>query len=287
MRLVSSACAALLLAAGCATARLDASSRNTIDAIKFARAIKLGYRTSAVPFSFMTSDGKPGGYSVDLCNAVAEGLAKELSIDDLRVDWVKITAETRADTLLDGTVDLVCGSSTITLSRQELVDFSNVTFLSGASVMSRVDAGIKRVGDLSGKRVAVIGGTTTERYLKEAIANAGVTAEIVSVKENRDGFRAISDRSADAFASDRTTLLNLAFTSSEPDRYAVFDRPLSFESYALMLRRDPTFRLAVNRQLSRIYRSGAILDIYEKWFGKFGPPSDALRTVYAIYALPE
>src|SRR5207237_4532662 len=115
----------------------------------------------------------------------------------------------------------------------------------------------------------------------EARTKAGITPEIVSVKENREGLRAVSDRSADAFASDRTILLNLALTSSEPDRYAVVDRLLSFEPYALMLRRDPAFRLAVNRQLSRIYRSGSMLEVYGKWFGGIGAPSEALRMMYA------
>jgi ABC-type amino acid transport substrate-binding protein len=287
MRITNSACAALLLTAGCATARLDASSRNTLDGIKSAKVIKLGYRDSSVPFSFVSSDGKPGGYSVDLCNAVVEGLASDLSLDELHIEWVKVTPETRIDALLDGTIDLECGSTTSTYSRQERVDFSNFTFLDGATFMSRVGAGIRSLDDLSGKRVAVIPGTTTERSLKEAFTKAGVTPEIVSVKENREGLRAVSDGSADAYASDRTILLNLASTSSEPDRYAVVDRLLSFETYALMLRHDPAFRLAVNRQLSRIYRSGSIIQIYGKWFGKFGPPSQALRTMYELYAAPE
>jgi polar amino acid transport system substrate-binding protein/glutamate/aspartate transport system substrate-binding protein len=287
MRVAKSACAAVLLSAGCATARLDAGSRNTLDEVRSAKVIKLGYRESAVPFSFLGIDGKPGGYSVDLCNAVVEGLANDFSLGELRVEWVKITPETRIDALLDGTIDLECGSTTSTYSRQERVDFSNFIFLDGATVMSRVDAGIRSVDDLAGKRVAVIPGTTTEHALKQALAKAGVTSEIVSVKINREGLRAVSDKNADAFASDRTILLNLAQTSSEPDRYAVVDRLLSFEPYGLMLRRDPAFRLAVNRQLSRIYRSGSILEIYGKWFGKLGPPSETLRTMYAVYAAIE
>ena len=287
MRIANSACAALLLTAGCATARLDAGSRNTLDGIKSARVIKLGYRESSIPFSFVGIEGKPGGYSVDLCNAVVEGLANDLSLGELRTEWVKVTPETRIDALLDGSIDLECGSTTSTYSRQERVDFSNFIFLDGATFMSRVPAGIRRLEDLSGKRVAVIPGTTTERALKEALTKAGVTSEMVSVKINREGLRAVSDGSADAYASDRTILLNLAATSSEPDRYAVVDRLLSFEPYALMLRHDPAFRLAVNRQLSRIYRSPSIIEIYGKWFGKFGPPSELLRTMYAIYASPE
>jgi ABC-type amino acid transport substrate-binding protein len=284
MRIADSACAALRRHALWGSGRQVES--NTLDEIRSAKVIKLGYRDSA-PFSFMGSDGKPGGYSVDLCNAVVEGLASTLSLEELRIEWVKVSVGTRIDALLDGAIDLECGSTTSTYSRQERVDFSNFIFLDGATLMSRVESGIRRVDDLAGKRVAVIPGTTTERALKEALSKAGVTPEIVSVKEAREGLRAVSDKSAEAYASDRTILQALAQGSSEPDGYEIVDRLLSFEPYALMLRRDPAFRLAVNRQLSRIYRSGSVLEIYGKWFGKLGPPSETLRTMYALYAAME
>lgn len=69
--------------------------------------------------------------------------------------------------------------------------------------MTRINAGIRSLEDLSGKRVAVISGTTTERVLKEALAKAGITSEIASVKIGREGLRAVSDGNADAYASDR------------------------------------------------------------------------------------
>ena len=289
MRLPTAASAVLLLlATACATPQPGSSgAHDTIERIKAAKVIKLGYRDSSVPFSFVGSDGIPLGYSVDLCNRVVEGLGRDLAMPELRTEWVKVTPETRIGALVDSTIDLECGSTTSTLSRQERVDFSNLTFVDGATLLSSVETRLSSIGELSGKRVAVIPGTTTERLLREVFAKAGVKPEIVPVKEHSEGLIAINQHRADAYASDRAILVGLALTSSDPTRYTMVDRFLSYEPYGLMLRRDPTFRLAVNRQLARIYRSGTILDVYRKWFGALGPPSDLLIAMYALYALPE
>jgi len=279
----------LLLSIACATPQPGSSSgaADTIEKIKATKVIKLGYRESSVPFSFKGSDGKPLGYTVDLCTRVVEGLGRDLAMPELRTEWVPVTPETRIGALVDGTIDLECGSTTNTLSRQERVDFSNLTFVDGATLLSSVDSKLGSLADLNGKRVAVIPGTTTERLLRETFVKAGLKTEIVPVKEHSEGLVAIDQHRADAYASDRNILVGLALTSSDPRRYIMIDRFLSYEPYGLMLRRDPVFRLAVNRQLANIYRSGTVLDIYRKWFGAFGPPSDLLIAMYALYALPE
>ncbi|MFL5291730.1 MAG: amino acid ABC transporter substrate-binding protein [Myxococcales bacterium] len=288
MRYPTIACAVFLVATGCATTKSGSSgSGDTLDKIKSSKVVKLGYRDSSVPFSSVGHDGNPMGYSIDLCTAVVDGLSKDLELPDLKIEWVKVTPESRIDAVVNGTIDLECGSTTSTLARQERVDFSFFTFLDGATVMSSADASVHKLGDLSGKKIAVIAGTTTEKLLREAFVKAGITPEIVVVKEHRDGLVAINEKRVDAYASDRVILLSLALNSSEPHKYTMVDRLLSYEPYGLMLRRDPSFRLAVNRQLARIYRSGSVIDIYGKWFGNFGPPSEILLTMYAMYALPE
>ncbi|HWE22340.1 MAG TPA: amino acid ABC transporter substrate-binding protein [Myxococcales bacterium] len=289
MRLSTRVCGLfLLLLTDCATPQAGTSlPTDTLSRIKQTKIVRLGYRDSSIPFSFVGSDGKPAGYSVDLCTRVVEGLANDLAISNLRTEWVKVTVDDRIDALTNFAIDLECGSTTSTLSRQERVDFSNLTFVDGATFLGRADAGLRSIGDLSGKRIAVIPGTTTERLVREVISKAKVNAEIVEVKEHAEGLGAVNQARADAYASDRAILLGLALTSGNPNRYTMVDRYLSYEPYALMLRRDAAFRLAVNRQLARIYRSGVVLEVYRKWFGELGPPSDLLMALYALYALPE
>ncbi|MFL5377455.1 MAG: DUF3943 domain-containing protein [Myxococcales bacterium] len=275
------------LLVACASARPSGSESSTIEHMQSTKVIRLGYRDSAVPFSYLGPDGNPAGYSVDLCTRVVDGLRTDLQMPELRAQWVKVTADTRINAVVDGAIDLECGTTTATLARQERVDFSNLIFVDGTSLLSRIDAGVRTLPQLAGKRIAVIPGTTTEHVLYDAFKKAGVNVEVVNVNYSRDGLLAIDQQRVEAYAGDRAVLVNLALTSERPDRYAIIDEWLSYEPYGLMLRRDPDFRLAVNRQLARIYRSGAILEVYRTWFGKLGRPGNLLASMYELYSLPE
>jgi ABC-type amino acid transport substrate-binding protein len=257
--------------------------------IKATKTIALGYRDSSVPFSYAGPTKEPMGYSVDLCMRVVQDLRSELKLPDLQPRWVPVSVETRVRALVDGTIDLECGSTTNTLSRQERVDFSLTTFITGASLLALAGS---NVGDQLGAiRIAVIPGTTTEQMVKNAIASMGATAadaKLVAVNDHADGLAAVVDRRAEVYATDRAILMGLVTSASNPRQFALLDRYLSYEPYALMLRRgDPAFRLAVNRTLARLYRSGQVLDIYRRWFGQWGDPSPLTLGMYAVEGLPE
>ncbi len=294
LALVSRLLAALVLGglvamAGCASVAPSAPPAGTLDKIKAAKTIALGYRDSSVPFSYTGPTKEPMGYSVDLCTRVVEDLRTELKLPDLQVRWVPVSVETRVRALVDGTIDLECGSTTNTLSRQERVDFSLTTFITGASLLALAGS---NVGDQLGAiRIAVIPGTTTEQMVKSAIASMGATpadAKLVPVRDHADGLAAVVDRRAEVYATDRAILMGLVTSASNPRQFALLDRYLSYEPYALMLRRgDPEFRLAVNRTLARLYRSGQVLDIYRRWFGQWGDPSPLTLGMYAVEGLPE
>ena len=275
--------------AGCASVGPDAPPSGTLEKIRTTKTIALGYRDSSVPFSYAGPTKEPMGYSVDLCARVVEDLRSELKLPDLQPRWVPVSVETRVRALVDGTIDLECGSTTNTLSRQERVDFSLTTFITGASLLAL--AGSKVDDQLGAIRIAVIPGTTTEQMVKNAIASMGATsadAKLVAVKDHAEGVAAVVDRRAEVYATDRAILMGLVTSASDPRQFALLDRYLSYEPYALMLRRgDPEFRLAVNRTLARLYRSGQVLDIYRKWFGQWGDPSPLTLGMYAIEGLPE
>lgn len=276
--------AALLTFAGCASTEPRAFTGNTLDRIKTSKTVLFGYRESSVPFSFVGSQGKPAGYSVDLCTRVAADLKRDLQLSDLDVKWIPVTVEARVKALREGTIDLECGSTTNTLSRQAEADFSLTTWVTGGSLLGLRELAVT---DFKNLRVALIPGTTTERALKEALATSS-DIRWIPVKDHAAGRTAVETRAADAYASDLDILVGLAITASDPTRFIIADRYFSYEPYALMLRRgDRDFRLMVDRSLARLYRSGEVLAVYDRWFGPLGKPSALLLATYAISGLPE
>ena len=260
----------------------------TLKKIKDSGTIAIGYREQSVPFSFRGPDGKPAGYSIDLCQRIVTGIQQQLKLSKLDVKWVAVTPETRIQSVVNGTVDLECGSTTNSLSRQEQVDFSHMTFVDGASILVKQSDKMAAFQDLNGKKIAVIPGTTTDTAMRNALQKAFVTAQIVPVKDHREGLTMLENGSADAYASDRTLLIGLVVTAKDPAQFGIAEQYFSYEPYGFMLKRgDAPFRLAVNRVISSLYRSREVMQIYGRWFGKLGEPSNLLLAMYALHALPE
>jgi ABC-type amino acid transport substrate-binding protein len=261
----------------------------TLDKIRKTGVITLGYIDGAAPFSFTDGNGEPQGYSVDLCRAVAEGVAAQLKRQGMKTRWVKLTIQNRIDAVRKKEVDLECSTTTWTLSRQQLVDFSLVTFVDGGGLLVGAQSSAGRLQDFGGKRIAVIRGTTTEKALRATLGRHDVKAEVVTVEKRDEGLALLRESQVEALAADRTTLIGVVVMSrSGPGNFRLLDQDFSIEQYALMLPRgDHDWRLAVNRQLARVYRSGQIQDIYARWLGPLGPPSVLLSATYFIQTISE
>jgi ABC-type amino acid transport substrate-binding protein len=263
-------------------------SQGTLQRIAQSKTIRLGYLKEGVPFSFAEQQGKPVGYTIDLCIRVAAGIQQQLGLPALDVQWVEVTSANRFDRVIDGTIDLECGTSTNTVARQKTVDFSLMIWVDGASFLVKADHPARRLADLAGKKIAVMSGTTTEQALRAALAKASLSVEIVPVKEHLDGLNALDRGTADAYASDRTVLVGLALAIGNQMPVALAEEQFSYEPYGLVLRRnDADFKQAVNRVLAQLYRTAAVIEIYDRWFGKLGKPSGLLVAMYALNGLPE
>src|SRR5499427_6816651 len=286
-RLLPSMLAALLGSAAPAVAQ---QSEDTLTRIKRTGVFTIGYRESSPPFSFVTkTEPKPQGYSIDLCLRVAEGIKKDLGLGQLDVKYVKVTPEDRINAVNSGTVDIECGSTTKTLGRMAQVDFTVLTFLDGGSLLTLSEAKINRLTDLSGKRVAVAPGTTTEAALRDMIKKLNLqNVTLLGVKDHAEGLAALDDAKVDAYASDRTLLAGLAVSSRNPAKLYLMEDFISYEPYALMIKRgDPNFHLAVDRTLIRLYRSAEVVPIYEKWFGPFPESGSLIAAVYVLNSVPD
>jgi len=276
---------AVMLAAGPAQGE---ELTGTLKKIKTSGTLTIGYRESSPPFSFMGPDKRPIGYSIDLCMNVASAIQKQLGIDGLKLKWVPVTIENRIQMVAQGKVDIECGSTTASLSRREKVDFSLMTFVDGGSLLTTSDANLRGLSDLTGKRIAIVPGSTTEKSLAEFLKKEFIVVQWVRVKDHSEGFAALEKSEAEAYASDRGILIGLAVTSKDPKRFALANFVFSYEPYGFIVRRnDADFRLAVNRALAGLYRSGEVLPIYDRWFGAFGKPSPELQAMYLLNGLPE
>lgn len=281
--------ATVLLSAGLLVAGLPfwtEAGAATLERVRDSGAIKIGYREDAKPFSYADASGLPAGYTVDICNTVVSAVRQRLQRDDIEVQYVLVTAENRFAKLKSGEIDLLCGASSVTLERRAEVDFSLLTFVTGSSVLYRKD-GPANFLDLVGQKVGVRGGTTTEEGLAQALAEAGIDAQVVAVESHEAGLRDLESGALAAYFADRAILAILGRGAQRPENLRLSDRYFSYEPYALTLPYgDSAFRLLVDTTLARLYRSQGILKIYHAHFGD-APMSDLLRATFTLQALPE
>ena len=282
---LAAAITALLLAGGAASA--GAASAGTLDHIAQTKSLRIAYRDDAPPFSYAGKDGKAAGYMVDLCRAVAKQLAAQLKLPALNLVYVPVTAVDRFEAISEGKADLLCEPTTQTLSRRAEVDFSIPTFVDGAGLLIRKD-GPHSLKQLAGKKIGVLAGTTTEEELHNTLKDNGMTADVIPADTHEDGLAMLDSGKVSAYFADRSILVFLAQKSAAPGKLLLADNYLTIEPYALALPHGAeNFRLAVDRALSHIYRSGEIAQIFSNTFGNKAKPSQIVQTLYMISALPD
>ena len=264
-------------------------SEPTLEKIARTGEFVIGYRTDSSPLSYENSAGQPSGYSVDLCQRVAASINALFAEKNIETKFVRVSSDERISAVVNGNIDIECGSTTITLSRQEQVDFSLPTFVTGASVLSLTATGIQDMSDLSGKKVGVVKETTTVEQLRNHLEQDLIDAEIVIVDNRNEGMRLLNRGDIDALASDQIVLIGQVIEALNPKRFSLLSEIFSYEPYGLVVRRnDADFRLVVNKALVQIYRTDQHAEIFNKWIGRIGitvPP--VLAAMYQLSALPE
>ncbi|WP_424944707.1 amino acid ABC transporter substrate-binding protein [Aliiroseovarius crassostreae] len=260
----------------------------TLAKIDASGEIVIGHRESSVPFAYLDENQNPVGYSIDLCMKVVEAVSAELG-KELSIKYVPVNPKTRIALMANGTIDLECGSTTNNLTRQEQVEYLPTTFITGTKLMVRKDSGISSVADLGGKAVALAQGTTNERAVKAAIEELGLDVKVLPVRDHAEGMLSLETDRVDVYATDHILLFGLIAKSKTPEDFAVVGDFLSFDPYALMVRRDDSaFELIGKKALADVFRSGEINEIYAKWFDPLGVgQTDLLKAAFQLNALPE
>jgi ABC-type amino acid transport substrate-binding protein len=256
--------------------------------IKDTKTVAIAYRGDASPFSFVDQSKEPTGYSIELCRRVVSMIAQQIGAEGIQIKWVPVTVQTRMEAVQKGQADMECGSTTVTLSRLKNVNFSSFIFVDGTGLLIKADSTARQLSDLSGKKIGVIPGTTNEKAVNEALKRTVINATVVPIKTREEGLTQLEAGQIDAFASDKVLLMALAPLAKDPKAIALLTEDLSFEPYAITLpRNDDNFRLAVDRALAEIYRSGTIVEIFNRWFGAIGKPGLMLQAAFIFGAIPE
>ena len=245
----------------------------TLAKVKANGVITLGVRDSAVPFSYLDNGQQIVGYSAELCGLVVSALKQKLNLPDLAVKEITTTPLSRIPLIINGTVDLECGSTTNNLTRQKQVAFSNTTFVIGTRMLVKKSSGIKDFHDVAGKNVVTIAGTTPEQILREVNNKNSLKMNIISAKDHAESFLTLETGRAAALFMDDALLYGQMAKSPDAKDYEIVGQPQSFEAYALVMRKDdPEFKALVDETLVAFMKSGKAGELYKKWFMSPIPP---------------
>src|ERR1700761_6950131 len=260
--------AASLLATGArAQAAGDEGLSPTLTAIKNNHVVHLGYRESSPPFSFLDPSGRPIGYSLELCEAIVDEIGAEVDDPNLKIDYVKVTSDDRIPQVMQGKVDLECGSNTANAERGKQVAFSPLMFVAGTKLMVPKTSAIASVTDLKGKTVVVTKGTTNEQAMHAADKKFSLGLTIVVAPDHEQSYQMLSDGKADAFATDDILLYGLIARHKSQDKFKVTGDYLSYEPYGIMYRKgEPQLAAVVERAFRKLGSNHDLIPLYEKWF---------------------
>jgi glutamate/aspartate transport system substrate-binding protein len=265
--------AASLLLAGCflTTAAVAQTAGEglspTLAAIKKDHVVRLGYRESSPPFSFMDPSNRPIGYSLELCEAIVEEIGIEVDDANLRIDYVKVTSDDRIQAVLQNKIDLECGSTTANAERGKQVAFSPLMFVAGTKLMVPKTSTISAPKDLQGKTVVVTKGTTNEQAMHNLDRKFALSLNILASPDHEQSYQTLVDGKADAFATDDILLYGLIARHKAQDKYKVVGDYLSYDPYGIMFRKgEPQLTAVVERAFRKLGSNRDLIPLYNKWF---------------------
>jgi glutamate/aspartate transport system substrate-binding protein len=252
----------------------------TLKKVKESGELTIGNRESSVPFSYLDANNQPVGYSIDLCNSVVDEVKKTIKAPDLRVRYMTVAPVARIPLLANGTIDMECSTTSISLSRMGQVGFSSPTFVVAARILTKSNSGVKDWEDLRQHIIGVPQGTNSEKTVKALAETPPFSGtRVLTLKDQAAGLLALETERIDGYVTDDIVLYGLRSTSRMKDQLVVTGRPLTFETYAIVVRRgDADFQLVVDSALSQLYRSPKIEAIYHRWFDPLGVPMTEANT---------
>ena len=264
-----------LALAALASGAVFAQANDTLAKIKSKGEITLGTRDSSGALAYTIGDGKYVGFHTEMSENIAADIAKQLGVSNLKVNKQLVTSQNRIPLVVNGTVDLECGSTTNNLARQKDVAFAVTTYVEEVRIAVKADSGITSIKDLNGKNVVTTTGTTSVQTLRKNERATGVDFKEIMGKDHADSFLLLESGRADAFVMDGQILAGNIAKSKNPAGFKIVGEVLSVEPIACMLRKDdPAFLKAVDDSIKRQIADGSLAKLYDKWFMQPIPPTN-------------
>ena len=267
----------------------DSLLTGTLKTINDRGTILIGVRESSIPFSYLNKARQPIGFSVDVCHGIATDVAAALNVylieadapawqKGVRIVYVPVAPDERLAKVASGAIDLECGSTTATAEREKTVAFSPVFFLAGTKLLVAAGSGIGSYRDLAGKTVAVSVGTTNAEALKRLAPRVNPPFTVQETPDLAAAYDLLATGKAAAFASDDVLLAGMSATHPNGKRFRIVGDYLSYEPYAIALRRDdPAFADLVKRSFERMASDGSLPALYNRWLTKRLPSGENLN----------
>src|SRR3954462_10413513 len=275
--------ASLLAAAALLSAAAEAQTASeglspTLANIKRTHVVRLGYRESSPPFSFLDHSNRPIGYSLELCEAIVEEIGIEVDDANLKVEHVKVTSDDRIPAVTENKIDLECGSTTANAERAKLVAFSPLMFVAGTKLMVPKASTISAPADLKGKTVVVTKGTTNEQAMHNVDKKFSLSLNIVTSPDHEQSYQMLVGGKADAFATDDILLYGLIARHKAQGQFKVVGDYLSYDPYGIMFRKgEPQFAAVVDRTFRKLGSGRDLIPLYNKWFVSRLPTGEKLN----------
>lgn len=229
-------------------------------------AVTIGYREASIPFSYVSARGEPMGYTIDICRAVVDAIGVEVD-RELQIKWLPVTSDSRIQAVVDGQVDLECGSTTNNLERQKQVAFSPTFFVSGTKLMVKKGSPVRSFRDLAGKRVVVATGTTGEKTIHALSDKFKLNLTVLASRDYAESFAQLAGDKADAFATDDVLLYGLLAQNKAQADYAVVGEFLSYDPYGIMYRKgDAPLAALLTKTFGTLSEDGDLDRLYTRWF---------------------
>jgi glutamate/aspartate transport system substrate-binding protein len=250
----------------------------TLANIKNTHVVRLGYRESSPPFSFLDQAGRPIGYSLELCEAIVDEIGVEVDEANLRIEYVKVTSDDRIPAVVQNKIDLECGSTTANAERSKQVAFSPLMFVAGTKLMVPKTSSIQAATDLKGKTVVVTKGTTNEQAMHNVDKKFTLGLNIVASPDHEQSYQMLVDGNADAFATDDILLYGLIARHKARDKFRVTGEYLSYDPYGIMFRKgEPQLAAVVERTFRKLGSNRDLIPLYNKWFVSRLPTGEKLN----------